>query len=85
MKPANDYQGQIMGNMADDFQTGSGRRDGLRITEVFTPGMFADGATGNYRCAEGAGDNSCVSLGTNDGTMLMGDWSFNVNAGEKAK
>ena len=83
----NVYQSQIMGSMADDFQTGSGDREhgivGHDTEVIVIPGMFV-GATGNYRCQEAA-DMMCVSSGTNAGTRLSDNWSFNVDAGEKAE
>ena len=81
----NMHQGVITGNMADDFQTGSGERThgnpAITTEEHIIPGTFA-GASGNYRCIEN--NNNCISRGTNAGTMLAGTWTFNVDAGEMA-
>ena len=52
--------------------------------QITIPGRFA-GAQGQYVCVESGGTtNDCTSKGTNKGVRLIGDWTFDPDAGELA-
>ena len=52
--------------------------------EIVIPGTFA-GAQGQYVCTEATGANDdCTSHGTNKGVRLIGDWTFDADAGAMA-